>query len=200
MTLTFSLACLSLLLMCSASGGESLSPDDVSVITASLHHFRNADLSWLELISEKDLPVTGRTDIVVAALTDTNTLSFVNDPTLDGAAKDLRHSLSPQIKKNLRDRNTQPVSVTEISKQSVHFSTASEAQLGGWFARTWFADDFPKARAYVIPWLPGYSKDKNSALLSFMFGPRHHATQAIYSLKRTDKGWKIEWHKFNYYL
>jgi hypothetical protein len=185
------------LLACSASAGEALSPDDVHVITVSLEHFLNEDLSWVELVSQTDLPLTGRTDIDIAALTDTNMLGFgfVNNPRLDSAAKHHGQTLSHEIKDNLRSRNVRPVSVDIIAEQSVHFSAAPHNMFG-----LWFADDFPTARAYVVLWLPGYAKDKESALFSFLFGPRHSPSQAFYKLKKSDNGWEIEWHKLTYYL
>jgi len=186
---------LSVALVCIARASESLSPSDVVVATVCLNHFRQADLSMLELISQKDLPTTGRPDVVIATLTDTNMLDFLNDPTLDGAAEHTGQSLSRKLKDNLRQRNIQPVSVEAVAKGSPHFSTVPEEKFS-W----WFADDFPTARAYVVLWLPAYEDDNSSAFFTFLFGPRHHPTQAFYKLKKVHGVWQIDWHKFNYYL
>jgi len=175
--------------------GEPLSSNDVSIITTCLEHFRHADLSMLELISRDDTPATSRSNIVVASLSDTNMLTFLDNPTLDGAAKEKGQRLSRWLKESLRYRSKQAISVEEIGMYSPNLTIEPDSSLNAWFA-----DDFPQARAYVVVWPPGYERDRRSALFSFMFGPRHHPTQAFYKLKQLDGKWTIEWHCFNYYL
>lgn len=47
------------------------------------------------------------------------------------------------------------------------------------------------ARGYVVPFLPGYSKDGQTACFCFGFGPSPHGAVGFYILKKQDGHWTI---------
>ena len=180
---------------CGRVADTSFTTNDVAVITTALDHFREADIT-VELVSRQGLPTTNRTELVIFPHTNTNQLCFTEDPVLDGAAQDAGGTLSRGLKRGFQRRNTISVPIAEVVEQSRFFVAVSENGI----RRFRFADDYPKAKAYVYLRRPGYSRNGTSAILSFFFGPRHHTTQAFYKLRKSGEGWQIEWHKFNYYL
>ena len=180
---------------CGRVADTSFTTDDVAVVTTALEHFREADIR-VELRRSQGLPETSRTELVIYPHTNTNHFHLTENPVLDGAAQDAGGTLSSDLKRRFRRRNTASVPIGGIVEQSPLFVTVSKHGI----RRSRFAVDYPKAKAYVYLWLPGYSRNGTSAIVSFFFGPRHHPTQAFYKLKRSGEVWQIEWHKFNYYL
>jgi hypothetical protein len=55
-----------------------------------------------------------------------------------------------------------------------------------------FDSEFPYARGFVSPTLPGYSHDGRMALFLFAFGPHDHGTTGIYLLQRAEGQWRVE--------
>lgn len=54
-----------------------------------------------------------------------------------------------------------------------------------------FANEFPNARGYVLPNLPGYSVDGRTAVFRFILGPTPHGARGFYLLERRAGGWEI---------
>jgi hypothetical protein len=46
-------------------------------------------------------------------------------------------------------------------------------------------------RGFVVPSLPGYSKDGQTACLLFGYGPSPHGSAGFYILKKQDQRWAI---------
>jgi hypothetical protein len=53
--------------------------------------------------------------------------------------------------------------------------------------------DLPHASHYVIAWLPGYSKDGNTAVFRAFFGPTMHGATLNYKLAKKDGKWTVVW-------
>jgi hypothetical protein len=63
-----------------------------------------------------------------------------------------------------------------------------------------FIEEYPAARGYIIAWLPGYSKDKKTAILHFSIGPSAHGGVGTYLLVNARNKWKIKWHNIQNFL
>jgi hypothetical protein len=63
-----------------------------------------------------------------------------------------------------------------------------------------FSAQFPDARGYVNPQLPGYSRDGLTACFRFGFGPTVHGAVGLYLLKKVNGRWEIVWKYFGYYV
>ncbi len=61
-----------------------------------------------------------------------------------------------------------------------------------------FRAPFPKGRGYVKTHLPGYSRDGQTALIRFWFGPTAHGAQGYYLLKKARGRWEIVGRSFWY--
>jgi hypothetical protein len=56
-----------------------------------------------------------------------------------------------------------------------------------------FWAEYPDARGYVSPMLPGYSLDGLTACLFFRFGPTPHGALGCYLLRRVKGRWEVVW-------
>ena len=63
-----------------------------------------------------------------------------------------------------------------------------------------FDSKYPDARGYVETWLPGYSRDGQTALLYFTFGPTAHGAVGCFVLRKTNGSWKISDRRIGYLL
>jgi hypothetical protein len=59
--------------------------------------------------------------------------------------------------------------------------------------------DLPNATRYVIAWLPGYSKDGNTAVFRAFFGPTMHGATLTYKLAKKDGKWTVVWRYVNHH-
>ncbi len=61
-----------------------------------------------------------------------------------------------------------------------------------------FNEKYPDARGYVKAWLPGFSKDGNTAVVRVRFGPSAHGATATYMLIKQDGRWRVKWRRTAY--
>ena len=69
-----------------------------------------------------------------------------------------------------------------------------------WYLSFDFEKKFPDAKGYVSAWLPGYSKDGNTAVVKVVFGPTAHGATATYLLINQDGRWKVKWRTTAYFI
>ncbi len=62
-----------------------------------------------------------------------------------------------------------------------------------------FGDEFPDARGYVVPHLPGYSEDGRTAVFLFSFGPTAHGAVGFYLLRKENGRWEIVLRHLGYF-
>jgi hypothetical protein len=60
--------------------------------------------------------------------------------------------------------------------------------------RVW---SLPRGSHFVIAWLPGYSKDGNTAVFRAWFGPTLHGATLTYKLSKKDGKWTVAWRYAN---
>jgi hypothetical protein len=58
----------------------------------------------------------------------------------------------------------------------------------------------PSGSHFVIAWLPGYSKDGNTAVFRAPFGPSPHGATLTYKLAKKDGKWTVVWRDVAFYL
>jgi hypothetical protein len=58
----------------------------------------------------------------------------------------------------------------------------------------------PRGCGYLIAWLPGYSKDGNTAVLRAHCGPWPHGATLTYKLARKDGRWTVVWRFVSRYM
>jgi hypothetical protein len=59
-----------------------------------------------------------------------------------------------------------------------------------------FDRQFPGARGYILPLLPGYSRDGRMSLFYFYFGPTPHGAAGYYLLRKVNGRWEPILHGF----
>jgi hypothetical protein len=89
---------------------------------------------------------------------------------------------------NLRERNRGETGLVGKLDRGVKFFEPSPER-GGEFER--WGDEL-----WIVPLLPGYSPDKNTAVIRFTFGPSVHGAMGTYLFKRAARGWAIVWRDF----
>jgi hypothetical protein len=118
---------------------------------------------------------------------------------------ELRHSdwtVPPELVEDLAIRNSEAVPLGERRLgERVALEDLSQFQ-GKRHFEIWQAirEKHPKARAYVVLWLPGYSKDQTQAVVRFSFGPTPHGATATYLLVKENGKWKIKAQDFAFYV
>ncbi|MCW3096805.1 MAG: hypothetical protein JWL77_2423 [Chthonomonadaceae bacterium] len=80
---------------------------------------------------------------------------------------------------------------------SVHDIRLYLSGIEGWAQ---FKHDYPEAKGFISAWLPGYSKDRKTAVLHFMVGPGAHGGFGTYLLIHSGGQWKIKWSALRYSL
>lgn len=63
-----------------------------------------------------------------------------------------------------------------------------------------FFSKYRDSKGYVDVWLPGYSKDGQTAVLRAWFGPTPHGASATYMLAKKKGKWTIVWRRVRCYL
>jgi hypothetical protein len=62
-----------------------------------------------------------------------------------------------------------------------------------------FMNAHPKARGYVAPFLPGYSKDGTRAIVRAFIGPSDHGARVTALLEKRGDKWVVKWHRLTFY-
>jgi len=159
--------------------------DDMAVLSAALSHFATADFR-VELYHTPQKP----TGLVISDRSKASRIGVSPDEVAEYRGR----SVPRNAERDLLRRSRRAASLTGLQDESPAFVTATDEEItmGVWTRR------FPNARAWVKPWLPGYGPGRESALVVFAFGPRHHSSYATYVLKKRDGQWQVEWHHFTY--
>jgi hypothetical protein len=125
---------------------------------------------------------------------------YLSDGQLDGERHDRKpHLIARDIRGSLRRRNPlDPVSLGGYKPSSPKILVRDLSGLMGEFGE--FSSKYADARGYVEAWLPGYSKDRQTAVLRAWFGPTAHGATVTYLLVKKKGKWTVGWRKVAYYV
>jgi hypothetical protein len=154
-----------------------------------------------EVIEAAMLDLVGNSDFspVVHAGTPKKRQIILDDTTLGGVGAWLLETkslaLSDPIRSQLRDdtlrRNPQgqrfSIATFRPADRNVAVLALNDRDLD-----IEFSDRFPDARGYVQSLLPGFSKDGQTALFGFYFGPTPHGAFGIVILSRESGHWRVK--------
>lgn len=109
---------------------------------------------------------------------------------------DRRGQITLEMRKELRRRNTRPVSLKghEFSSSLVLTDSKSIPNRRSWF------DPKSEFRGYAYTYLPGFSSDRTLAVIRLGFGPTPHGASATYFFEKTNSRWMLKWSKLAYYV
>lgn len=62
-----------------------------------------------------------------------------------------------------------------------------------------FLENYPEARCWVEAWVPGFSKDGNTALVRARIGPTAKSATVTAIVKKGTGGWAVAWHIYAIY-
>ena len=167
---------------------QSVNPD---------HEILDAVLLALIVNKEFDPAVGGRgvqkSDIVVEDLTD-----GLSDRILRRPPCDATKAIPEECRVDILARNPKGkrYSLRSYDPASPHILVADlrsvDLDMG-------FDVAFPDARGYVRPYLPGYSRDGQTAIMFFAFGPTSHGAVGYCLLSRATDRWCVVWSCFWYF-
>jgi hypothetical protein len=162
---------------------------------------RILEIVLLDLLDFEDFHPFGgskkKAEIVLGVKT-AGSSGFLDDGQLDGESYDKNPHLIPsEIRSDLQKRNPkEPISLVAFKPESKKILVSD---LEGLYQFGKFGAKHPEARGYVETWLPGYSKDGQSAVLRMSFGPTPHGATATYMLAKKDGRWSVVWRDVSYY-
>lgn len=97
--------------------------------------------------------------------------------------------ISLEMRVHLNERNSLPVPLEEYRARDPRIQPTAEAS----GRRENMIADMKANRAWVHPWLPGYSKDGKKAIFTFWCGPSSHGASGTCFLEKTDGKWRVKW-------
>jgi hypothetical protein len=129
----------------------------------------------------------------------TTALDFIGQETVDQVAEDYR--LSGDVRARWKVRNSGDVgAISEFRIEEPRVRVANldeldkEATARGMELWTLFESKYPNASYLFCPYLPGFSTDGKSALVTLYAGPSVHGVVWAYYLERSRQSqWKIVW-------
>jgi hypothetical protein len=104
------------------------------------------------------------------------------------------NDVSLAIRDYLAQRNSSPVSLAGFKSTAPTILLRSEEEARAIFAGA--VHPAPEARAWVQVYLPGYSPERDRAVLRFAFGPTPHGAAGTYYLRKQEGVWRVEWRHF----
>jgi hypothetical protein len=164
--------------------------------------FKILDVVLVDLLEYKDFNTfSHKKDVSTDIILDTTTVGhsfYISQGQLDGEAyRDEEHAVSIELGDDLRKRNPkEPISLAGYKSPSLKIVVKKTAVPA--FGEE-ISEDGAKAKHYVTAWLPGYSKDGNTAVFRATFGPTPHGATLTYKLAKKDGKWTIIWRKVSFY-
>ena len=168
--------------------------DDKAVFSAVFTHFAKQEVSG-NASGEKAKKV-----IVINSKTK-GPSGFLSEDQLNGEFYQETWTLPVEMRSQLRDRNSQSVSVTQlVHGENLVVDDLSKLPKDDIYAYSdAFDKKYPDAIRYISLWLPAYSQDGTQALVRFSFGPTAHGATATYLLVKENGNWIVKHHMMAYY-
>lgn len=169
---------------------QTLTPEDTQILERVLLDFlayQGKDLFFLN-----DKPTS------LMVINTTRTFSVGSETQLD---MDLENeqalSVTLAMRESLVARNATSISLASWKPNSSTLQLRDQKTVTDTFGR--FGEKETTVRAAVLLSLPGYSPQRETAVLRFSFSPTPHGASGTYFLKKQADKWEIVWRHFSYY-
>jgi hypothetical protein len=173
----------------SSDDRQNLTDDDRQILEVVL-------LDLIDFDEFNPWPGPGKKTSIVLYQETAGLSGFLSDDQLD-ADSDGTNQVPGFLRADLRRRNSgEPVSLRRLKPSSPRILVGDLSGLS-WFGD--FETRYPQARGYVEPWLPGYSKDGETAVLRACVGPTPHGATTTYLLTKKRGRWTVVWRTVAYY-
>lgn len=121
------------------------------------------------------------------------------DDQLNGELDDRKaNDISLGIRRDLARRNWEPISLSEFRPSSDKIILRGEDAASNRILD--FESNNPDASRWVQVKLPGYSKNRDKAVLRFYVGPSPHGASGTYFLVKKGGVWLVKWREFAFYV
>jgi hypothetical protein len=154
----------------------------------------------LHLLADSKFNMTGvssnGTVIVLHARTQATTGFLTPQQMRSGIGE---HDLPSDAEQDFRRRNVTTGSYTNLTF-APGITVADLNIWGSWRLSRAFEDANPKARGWMVAYLPGYSTDGTRAVVYAGVGPSPHGAVLTALLAKRDSKWVVKWDHITWYL
>ena len=127
---------------------------------------------------------------------------LISDDQLNSESGNKSDQVIPsEICADLRERNPEePISLSEFKPTDPKILIEDVSEIHWGIDDISFAKKHPNAKGCVYAWLPGYSRDRKTAVVRLLFAPTPHGATATYMLVKQDGRWTIKWRRTAHYV
>ncbi|MBC8066395.1 MAG: ankyrin repeat domain-containing protein [Chlorobia bacterium] len=168
---------------------QKLTPDDFEVIEASL-------VAVLE-DPDRGLYFDPKARRSISLITESaGDFSSAHDTRISSSVGPERaKEISLEIRVHLNQRNSLPISLSRYQARDSRIGLTEVTP-----DRVNMIADMKANRAWVRPWLPGYSKDRTKAVFTFWCGPSPHGASGTCFLEKSGGKWRVKWLDMAFYV
>jgi len=112
---------------------------------------------------------------------------------------DQANEITLAMRENLLNRNRQPARFDHARFRENSVVGMTGANVDKTFGRFGFGSANTPYRGWIACCLPGYSRKRDAAVVSFHFGPTSHGSSGVCFLVRTKGTWRVKWISCVYY-
>ena len=171
----------------------TVTPDDFQILDVVL-----VDLFDFKEFGDAVGVGEGETEIILNAIS-AGASGYLSEEQLYAESfNDPERSISGDLSNDLRKRN--PGGKIPLTGFNPSDPRIVVRDLSGMTKPRVSSDKYPRALGYVFAWLPGYAKDRQTAVFRASFGPTAHGATLTYLLAKKDGRWTVMWRKTARYL
>jgi hypothetical protein len=158
------------------------------------------DAAMLDLVGNADFSpiVPGRAPERQQIILDDVTFGGASPQLVETKSLTLTHAIRSQLRDDTLRRNPQGQRISIATFRPADRNVAVHALNDGDLDIE-FTHRFPDARGYVQSLLPGFSKDGQTALFGFYFGPSRHGAFGVYILNSENGCWRVKQRSLGYF-
>ena len=166
--------------------------------------FKILDVVLLDFLDFEGYKILHPTKIVLDPIT-AGDFDHAQENQLDVEALSARNQdISAELRGDLRRRNPEkPISLAGYKSSSSRIllrkgnltAPGEEITEAVAYARRFSIAEGSEGSHFVIAWLPGYSKDGNSAIFRAFVGPIGHKAEMTYKLDKKEGKWLVGWRR-----
>lgn len=108
------------------------------------------------------------------------------------------NDITLEMRRSLFSRRSDFLTWKAFSWQSSHILVWDKEKFKETYGQ--FRKEPETIKAWVQPFLPGYSKQRDQAVLRFWFGPTPHGASGTYFLVKRAGKWRVQWRDFAFYV
>jgi ankyrin repeat protein len=168
---------------------QELTDDDQEVLNLALEHFLTYE--------GRDLRLTKRTRLLLVETSSGYSLFDDNQLNADLEMEQALQVTLP-LREHLQQRNLTRVSLRAWKPHRAEIELWEAKKLVTVFGQ--YGQKLPHGHVRLSVCLPGYTPNKENAVLRVRFSEGFHGVSGTYFLKKSQSQWELAWHEFSFYV